>query len=125
MTGLRAAPTPRSRGGAPGQCSVPITKTYAVADPAERPADHVGRDEQRDPVERDGRMLDEVARAEEADLLEVEADEHDAPLAAVRGASTSEPGDLEHHGDARGVVVGARVERLRRGRPGGRNGPRR
>ena len=79
------------------------------ADTPERPADHVGGDEQPDLVERHGRVLDEVARPEKPDLLQVETEEHDAPLRRL-GRQRQRPGDLEHHRDARRVVVGAGEE---------------
>ena len=62
-----------------------------------------------DPIERDGRMGHEVARAEQADLLEVEADEHDAPLRRCRRLDDA-AGHLEHHGHARGIVIRPGVE---------------
>ena len=71
------------QGRTSGSCSEPRTKTELLADAAQRPADHVGRHEQRDPVERDGRVPGEELGASEAELpvrpalLEVEADEGD------------------------------------------------
>ncbi len=72
----------------PGSESGAVFRTHhedvRFADPGQRPADHVGGDEQNDSVKRDGRMSHEIARSEQADLLEVEADEHDASLGRSR-----------------------------------------
>ena len=79
------------------------------ADAPQRPADHIGRDEQLDALQRDRRVLHKVARAEETDLFQVETDEHDAspgPLFPL----DERAGDFEHHGHTRRVVVGAGIE---------------
>ena len=54
-------------------------------------------------------MGHEVSRAEQPDLLEVEADEHDAPLRRCRRLDDAS-GHLEHHGHSRGIVIRAGEE---------------
>ena len=54
-------------------------------------------------------MGHEITRPEQAGLLQVEADEHDAPLRRRRRLDDA-TGHLEHHGDARGIVIRAGEE---------------
>jgi hypothetical protein len=87
----------------------PHDEDIGVADAPERPADHVGRNEQGNFFDRDRGVLDEVARAVQADFFQVEPDEHHAPL-RLFGPLDERSGDLQHHRDARGVVVGPGIQ---------------
>ncbi len=74
---------------------------------------HVEVDHRRYPIQREGRMADEVLRAEQAHLLGGEGDEGQAARRRARVGEVA--GEAEEHGGARRVVVCTVVGRLHLG----------